>query len=98
MVRDGRLGTGYGRFAAMAEALGASPAAARRLTDLARETGMAKQQAIAALKSLEEVGWAERAPAGGWRLTPELTRISQRLAAAIADLHRTYLGADGSGT
>ena len=60
MRRDERLKTGYGRFAVMAEALGASPVSAQRLTDLVDETEMTKQQAVAALKSLEEVEWAER--------------------------------------
>ena len=60
MRRDERLKAGYGRFAVMAAALGASPVSAQRLTNLVDDAKMTKQQAVAALKLLEEVKWAER--------------------------------------
>ena len=66
-----RLETGYGRFALMAETLGRRH---QGLAELTAATGMAKHQAIAALKALAAVGWAER-DAAGWRLTTRLPRV-----------------------
>ena len=50
-----------------------------------------RDQVFRALKNLEHSGWAEQTR-HGWRLTRRLTRISERLRLAIADLHRAYLG------
>ena len=42
------------------------------------------------LKNLEAGGWAEQC-ATGWRVSPSLTRFSERLRLNIAALHHTYL-------
>ena len=50
-----------------------------------------RDQVYRALKNLELAGWAELAGDAAWRLTPHLTRASERVRVSIADLHRRYL-------
>ena len=75
------------------EALGATPLQPQSLNLLRRATGLtdaSRDQVFRALKNLEWAGFAERTP-GGWRLTPKVTQISERIRRAIHDLHHTYL-------
>ena len=53
-------------------------------------TSASRDQVYRALKNLELAGWAELS-GDAWRLTPHLTRASERVRVAIADLHRRYL-------
>ena len=52
-----------------------------------------RDQVYRALKNLELAGWAEMS-GDAWRLTPRLTRASERVRVAIGDLHRRYLEAE----
>ena len=66
------------------------PATAERLA--AGLGGVSRDQAFRALKNLEAAGWAEQAPAGGWRLTPMVIRLADQFRRALVDAHRLYLG------
>ncbi len=71
--------------------LGERPLEGVLLADVAERAGATRDQVFRALKNLELAGWAERGAGGGWRLRPEVTRLSERVRVAIADLHRSYL-------
>ena len=65
------------------------------VADLVPMTGKSRDQVFRALNNLAIAGWAEQTPGGGWRLTPRITQLSERVRIAIADLHDTYLQRGG---
>ena len=73
------------------EVLSRQPFEPTPLARLAKQVHASRDPVFRAVKNLELAGWAEQTPGGGWRLTPLITRISERTRLAIADLHRTYL-------
>lgn len=74
------------------DALAERPLNGLPLADVVTRLGRSasRDQVYRALKNLELAGWAEAA-GEAWRLTPRLTRASERVRVAIADLHRRYL-------
>ena len=73
------------------DVLAERPLAPLSLADIdTRLEGVSRDRIYRALKNLELAGWAEQA-GGAWRLTPHLTRASERLRIALADLHHRYL-------
>ncbi len=75
------------------EYLAGAPLEARALTDMARDLAHSRDQTFRALKNLEQAGWAQQS-GNAWRLSPHLTRISESLRLAIADIHHLYLTGD----
>ena len=67
------------------------------LVDIVDRAGESRDAVFRACKNLELAGWAEQTGGRGWRLTPHLTGISERLRVALSDLHRTYLQPEGGG-
>ena len=73
------------------DVLAERPLAPLSLADIdTRLEGVSRDRIYRALKNLELAGWAEQS-GGAWRLTPHLTRASERLRVALADLHHHYL-------
>ena len=67
-----------------------APLRSASLADLVERTGAGRDQAFRAAKNLEIYGWAEMT-VEGWRLTPRLTQLSERVRLDIALIHHTYL-------
>lgn len=82
------------RIVAMVELLAERPFDVLGAGEAAARIGCTRDQARRTLVNLELAGWAWRvAGSGEWRLAPRVTQLSERLRLAIAELHRTYLGA-----
>ena len=77
------------------DVLALDPLGTAPLPTLVAACNAPRDHVFRALKNLELAGWVAQTPSGGWRLTPRLTLISERLRIAIADLHHTYLQPGG---
>lgn len=73
--------------------LGRRPLEPQTVVSLSSQTGSSRDRVFRALRNLEAAEWAEQLP-GGWRLSPEIVRISERYRLALADTHRHYLGGE----
>lgn len=62
--------------------------------ELAEVLDLSKDKVFRTLWNLEEEGWVE-ASAGGYRLSPRMTIISDRLRLAVADTLRKYIPEGG---
>lgn len=60
------------------------------ITELVMATGQTRDRIFRTLRNLEEAGWAEKM-GEGWMLSPSLTRMSERLRAALAGIGQKYL-------
>ncbi|MCY3591633.1 MAG: hypothetical protein OXH32_08410 [Acidobacteria bacterium] len=78
---------------AVVAALGRRPLEPQTVVSLSSRTGSSRDRVFRALRNLEAAEWAEQLP-GGWRLSPEIVRISERYRLALADTHRRYLGGE----
>ncbi|MXZ36966.1 MAG: hypothetical protein F4Z19_01680 [Holophagales bacterium] len=78
---------------AVVAALGRRPLEPQTVVSLSSRTGNSRDRVFRALRNLEAAEWAEQLP-GGWRLSPEIVRISERYRLALADTHRRYLGGE----
>ena len=58
--------------------------------ELAEVLDLSKDKVFRTLWNLEEQGWVE-ASAGGYRLSPRMTRISDQLRLAVADVIRKHI-------
>ena len=63
---------------------------AKTLKELHEVLEISRDQAFRTLWNLRERGWVEES-AGGYRLSPRLTVISDRLRLAVADTIRNYI-------
>ena len=78
---------------AVIEALSITPLRETSATELADLLPrISRDQAHRALANLAAAEWAERGPAGGWRLAPKVTQISDRYRRAITDHLALHLG------
>ncbi|MDE2849344.1 MAG: hypothetical protein OXP74_01870 [Acidobacteriota bacterium] len=73
--------------------LGRRPLEPQTVVSLSSQTGSSRDRVFRALRNLEAAEWAEQLP-GGWRLSPEIVRISERYRLALADTHRHYIGGE----
>lgn len=64
---------------------------AKTQKELAEALDISKDQAFRTLWNLKDRGWIEES-ANGFRLSPRLTMIADRLRQAVADTLRSYLG------
>ncbi len=64
---------------------------AKTQKELAEALGISKDQAFRTLWNLKDRGWAEES-ANGFRLSPRLTMIADKLRRAVADTLDAYLG------
>lgn len=76
---------------AVVAALGRRPLEPQTIASLSSHVGASRDQVFRALKNMEAADWAEQLQ-GGWRLSPEVVRISERYRLALADACRNYLG------
>jgi DNA-binding IclR family transcriptional regulator len=76
---------------AVVAALGRRPLEPQTIVSLSAHVGASRDQVFRALRNMEAADWAERLPSG-WRLSPEIVRISERYRLALADAGRNYLG------
>lgn len=78
---------------AVIEALAHNPFEGMAMPQLVRALpGLTRDQIYRSVANLQLAGWAEEV-SGGFRLTPKITTISQRVSLALRDLHTRYLGA-----
>ena len=77
---------------AVVEALAATPLTPQTPEDLRRKAGrgVSKDQVWRVLQNLEARGWVEKR-GGGWAVSPNLTRLSERVRIDIAQAHHAYL-------
>ena len=73
------------------DVLGDQPLTPIGVKSIVERLNIKRDSVFRALKNLEAGGWAEQTPDGNWRLTPRLTRLSEKVRVAIAHLHHTYL-------
>ncbi|MDE2690195.1 MAG: hypothetical protein OXI49_06730 [Acidobacteriota bacterium] len=76
---------------AVVAALGRQPLEPQTVASLSSQLGSSRDQVFRALKNMEAADWAERLQSG-WRLSPEIVRISERYRLALADAGHNYLG------
>ena len=67
------------------------PLEPRSIEDLMAATGASRDKVFRTLKNLEAGDWAVQLSGGGWRLAPNISRISERMRLAVANLHHQYL-------
>ena len=67
------------------DALGERPLDALTVEGLAGDLRLARGMVLRTLETAEKAGWVEQAPQGRWRLTPRVTRMSERLRLAMAE-------------
>ena len=78
---------------AVVEALSELPLRGMDAAAVRERTGISRDRAYRTLATLESCGWAVRTGVGGWRLTPRVTRVSERLRAALSEEISAHLGA-----
>ncbi|MBF0487868.1 MAG: hypothetical protein HQK98_06880 [Nitrospirae bacterium] len=65
----------------------------RALKDIQEGLGISKDTAFRTIWNLKDLGWVEEsAIIGGYRLSPQMINIADRLRLAIGDLIRKYQG------
>jgi len=62
----------------------------RTLADIVEGTGASRDQAFRTAANLEKAGWIDRV-SGGYVLSPNLTRLADRLRLKLLDLARRHL-------
>ena len=72
------------------ECLAVEPLTPQSRARLAETTGASPDQVYRTLKNLELGGWV-CVSSNGWRLSPRITQLAERLRLAIGSIHRTYL-------
>lgn len=78
---------------AVTEALAATPIAPQTLEQLhakLRRRGVSKDQVYRTLQNLEAHGWVEKR-GGGWAVSPNLSRLSERVRIDLGEIHHKYL-------
>ncbi len=76
--------------------LGRHPCTYRSVAELAGALDASRDQVFRCLRNLEHAGWAEQAGTARWRLTPTITKISERVRLEIHKLHTHYLNQETS--
>ena len=75
------------------ETLALSPFDGMAVPQLTRALpALTRDQIYRAVANLQLAGWVEEV-SGGYRLSPTITTISQRVSLALSDLERRFLGA-----
>ena len=77
--------------------MGARPLAVVAPSDVATQLGITADQAMRCLHNLALADYVERHGQGRWRLSPKLTRFSERLRQATLDMLDERLGVHDEG-
>ena len=75
------------------DSLSADPLEPKPLASLVDATGANRDKVFRTCQNLVEAGWAGQV-SGGYLLSPNLTKIAERLRLSIAQLHYRYLDAN----
>ena len=90
------LSTSQQRLLRVLGHLAAHPLESFTVSALAEALGESKNAIFRDLQNLQAAVWVESRD-GSWRISPTLTRFSERLRVDIAALHNTYLGGVDNG-
>lgn len=90
-MADSYKNDGQQRLVAVVEALAENLIEGRTASEVGEAIETSAVQAFRTLKNLEIAGWAEQLSTGYWRLSPTVTRISDRVRQTLADYHHRYL-------